>query len=47
MKKGVEDITLEDFNPLNYFRKQPDRIDYQSSKVKERTFGSGVIESAN
>ncbi len=46
VKKGISDVELDDFNPLNYFRKQQERIDYQSLKSEERPCGSGVIESA-
>ena len=46
VKKGISDVVLEDFNPLNYFRKQQNRIDYESLKAAERPCGSGVIESA-
>ncbi len=45
IKEGIEGVNLEEFNPFKYFRKQKDRIDYQSLKDDNRPCGSGIIES--
>lgn len=45
IKEGITGVVLEDFNPFNYFRKQQNRIDYQSLKADNRPCGSGIIES--
>ena len=45
IKEGITDVELEDFNPFKYFRKQQNRIDYQSLKADNRPCGSGIIES--
>jgi len=46
VKDGIKDVKLEEFNPLNYFKKLQDKIDYQSLKSDNRPCGSGIIESA-
>jgi len=45
IKQGIEDVDLEEFNPFKYFRKQQNRIDYQTLKKENRPCGSGIIES--
>ena len=45
IKEGIKDVNLEEFNPYKYFKKQQDRIDYQSLKDENRPCGSGIIES--
>ncbi len=45
IKEGITGVVLKEFNPFNYFRKQQNRIDYQSLKADNRPCGSGIIES--
>jgi len=45
IKEGITDVELEDFTPYKYFKKQQNRIDYQSLKADNRPCGSGIIES--
>lgn len=45
IKEGITDVILEDFNPFKYFKKQQNRIDYQSLKADSRPCGSGIVES--
>lgn len=45
VKRGIKDVVLEDFNPIKYFKKQQNRIDYQSLKANNRPCGSGIVES--
>lgn len=45
IKEGITNVDLEDFNPFKYFRRQQNRIDYQSLKADNRPCGSGIIES--
>jgi hypothetical protein len=45
IKEGITNVDLENFNPFKYFRKQQNRIDYQSLKADNRPCGSGIIES--
>ena len=45
IKEGITDVKLEGFNPFKYFKKQQNRIDYQSLKADNRPCGSGIIES--
>ena len=46
VKDGIKDVELDEFNPLNYFKKRQNQIDYQSLKADNRPCGSGIIESA-
>lgn len=45
IEEGIKEVNLEEFNPYKYFKKQQDRIDYQSLKDDNRPCGSGIIES--
>lgn len=45
IKEGITDVDLEKFNPFKYFKKQRQRIDYQSLRADNRPCGSGIIES--
>lgn len=45
IKEGIDKVNLEEFNAFKYFRKQQNRIDYQSLKEDNRPCGSGIIES--
>lgn len=45
IQEGIKEVNLEEFNPYKYFKKQQDRIDYQSLKDDNRPCGSGIIES--
>ncbi len=45
VEQGIKDVVLEDFNPIKYFKKQQNRIDYQSLKADNRPCGSGIVES--
>lgn len=45
IKEGIQGVDLEEFNPFKYFRKQQNRIDYQTLKEENRPCGSGIIES--
>jgi len=46
IKEGIKGVNLEEFNPFKYFKKQQERIGYQSLRSENRPCGSGVIESA-
>jgi len=43
IEEGIKEVNLEEFNPYKYFKKQQDRIDYQSLKDDNRPCGSGII----
>jgi hypothetical protein len=45
IKEGIKEVNLEEFTPYKYFKKQQNRIDYQSLKDDNRPCGSGIIES--
>ena len=45
VKKGIPDVVIKDFTPFQYFKKNRNRIDYQSLKEQNRACGSGIIES--
>jgi len=45
IKEGIPGVNLEEFNPFKYFKKQQQRIDYQSLRTNKRPCGSGIIES--
>lgn len=45
VEHGIKGVDLEDFNPLKYFKKRQDKIDYQSFKTDNRPCGSGIVES--
>ena len=45
VEKGISGVNLEEFNPYKYFKKQKNRIDYQSLKSKNSPCGSGIVES--
>lgn len=46
VKAGIKGVKLEEFTPFKYFKKNKQRIDYQSLKDESRPCGSGIIESA-
>jgi len=45
VKEGITGVDLEKFAPFKYFKKNQNRIDYQSLRGCNRPCGSGIIES--
>ena len=45
VKKGIPNVILQEFTPFQYFKKNRNRIDYQSVKEQGKACGSGIIES--